>query len=116
MTAEQLLAKHGIKLESTAPGRHYAQCPKCSRGRSKAHQGAKVLGVTIEADRKVRWGCNHCGWSGPEKGSGERRELQTYVYRDAAGSPFIRASYSGDGGGPSTSTATRASLSSGTPK
>ena len=30
-----------------------------------------MLGVTIEADGKVRWGCNHCGWTGPEKGSGK---------------------------------------------
>jgi hypothetical protein len=86
MTAEQLLAKHGIKLENTAPGRHYAQCPKCSQGRSRAHQSSKVLGVTIEADGSMRWGCNHCGWTGPEKVSGgDRRELTSYVYRDADG-------------------------------
>ena len=72
MTVVELLAKHGIKLASTAPGRHYTTCPQCSAGRtSKEHRAAKVLGVTIEADGKVRWGCNHCDWTGPEKGSGK---------------------------------------------
>src|SRR5262249_33111638 len=47
-------------------------------------QDNKVLGVTIESNG-VRWGCNHCEWTGPEKGSGERQKLQTYVYRDADG-------------------------------
>jgi Protein of unknown function (DUF3631) len=90
MTAQDLLAKNGIKLESCAPGRHYTTCPKCSRTRGKAHQNNKVLGVTIEADGSVRWGCNHCGWSGPEKGSGERQELPTYIYRDRDGVPRFR--------------------------
>jgi Protein of unknown function (DUF3631) len=87
----QLLAKYGIKLASTAPGRHYTTCPKCSAGRaSKEHRTAKVLGVTIEADGKVHWGCNHCQWTGPEKGSGTRQELQAYIYRDDAGAPRFR--------------------------
>ena len=97
MTVTKLLAKYGIKLPSTAPGRHYTTCPQCSAGRaSKEHRAAKVLGVTIEADGKVRFGCNHCGWTGPEKGIGdrsngkERKDLPTYVYRDAAGVPRFR--------------------------
>jgi putative DNA primase/helicase len=88
MTTDALLAKHGIKLPSTAPGRYYVTCPKCSATRSRAHQGSKVLGVTIEADGSVRWGCNHCTWSGPEKGGGERqerRELPSHIYRDKDG-------------------------------
>jgi uncharacterized protein DUF3631 len=88
MTADELLAKHGIRLASTAPGRHYTTCPKCSAMRSRAHQGNKVLGVTIEADGSVRWGCNHCGSSGPEKGGSERqerRELPSHIYRDKEG-------------------------------
>jgi Protein of unknown function (DUF3631) len=92
MTIAGLLAKHGIKLPSTAPGRHYTTCPQCSAGRaSKEHRAAKVLGLTIEADGKVRWGCNHCSWTGPEPGSGDRsngkgrNDLPTYVYRDAGG-------------------------------
>jgi hypothetical protein len=71
MTPQELLNANGIKLESAAPGRYYATCPKCSRDRSKAHQNNKVLGVTIEDDGGVRWGCNHCGWTGPEKGTGK---------------------------------------------
>ena len=97
MTVAELLAKHGIKLPSTAPGRHYTTCPQCSAGRaSKEHRAAKVLGVTIEADGKVRWGCNHCDFTGPEKGSGdrsngkERKISPTYVYRDADGVPRFR--------------------------
>ena len=97
MTAAELLAKHGINLPSTAPGRHYTTCPQCSAGRaSKEHRAAKVLGVTIEADGKVRWGCNHCDFTGPEKGSGDRsngkewKDLPAYVYRDADGAPRFR--------------------------
>jgi uncharacterized protein DUF3631 len=90
MTAEELLAKHGIKLPSTAPGRYYVCCPKCSRGRSKPHQENKVLGVTIEADGSVHFGCNHCDFRGPEKSSGKRPELQAYIYRDADGVPRFR--------------------------
>jgi hypothetical protein len=84
MTIAELLAKHGIKLESTAPGRHYTTCPRCSKDRSK--QKEKCLGVTID-NEGVRWGCNHCGWTGPEKGSGERpTKIEiTYNYHDADG-------------------------------
>jgi hypothetical protein len=91
MTPQELLAKHGIKLESTAPGRYYTTCPQCSPTRSSAeHRAAKVLGVTIEADGSMRFGCNHCLFTGPEKGSGQRRELQAYIYRDADGVPQFR--------------------------
>jgi Protein of unknown function (DUF3631) len=94
MTADEHLAKHGIRLSSTAAGRYYTTWPRCSTTRSRAHQGNKVLGVTIEADGKVHWGCNHCGWTGPEKGSGAinggRQPLHSYVYRDAAGTPRFR--------------------------
>ena len=48
MIAEELLKQNGIKLASTAPGRHYATCPKCSAGRTLHNQGKKVLGVTID--------------------------------------------------------------------
>lgn len=78
MTVTELLTKHGIALADTKPGRHYTTCPKCSKGRKKP--GAKCLGVTIERDG-AHWGCNHCGWTGPEKGSGARRnnnELVSY--------------------------------------
>jgi hypothetical protein len=75
-TPAQLLAAHGIKLPSTEPGRHYTTCPRCSHKRSKAHQVAKVLGVTIKADGKVHFGCNHCGWTGPEKQSGNGHDRE----------------------------------------
>jgi hypothetical protein len=80
-TTAQLLAEHGIKLASTKPGRHYATCPHCSHNRSKVHQAAKVLGVTIEADGKVHFGCNHCGWTGPQKesGNGHDREREAFA-------------------------------------
>jgi AAA domain len=71
MTLEELLAANGIKLKSTAPGRHYTTCPQCSADRStRPHQMAPVLGVTIESDGRVRWGCNHCDWTGPTRSDG----------------------------------------------
>jgi hypothetical protein len=92
MTPEQLLTANGIKPDSIAPGRHYTTCPKCSHTRSRTHQGNKVLGVTIESDDSVHWGCNHCGWTGPEKGVGKGGNghggagfAATYDYTDAAG-------------------------------
>ena len=93
MTVAELLTKYGIKLASTAPGRHYTTCPHCSAGRaSKEHRAAKVLGITIEADGKVHWGCNHCSWTGPEKGAGKNgngrdgaQHAATYDYADADG-------------------------------
>src|SRR5262245_38034720 len=97
MSLAEILAVHGIKLSSTTPGRYYTTCPQCAGTRStKAHQKSKVLGVTIEADG-ARWGCNHCGWTGPEKASGRkregsdrRRELETYIYRDVDGTVRFR--------------------------
>jgi AAA domain-containing protein/IclR-like helix-turn-helix domain-containing protein len=64
-----LLAAAGIKLAAYTPGQHSTICPKCSAKRTKAHQGTKCLGVKIDADG-VCWRCNHCDWSGPEKGNG----------------------------------------------
>jgi hypothetical protein len=89
MTPQELLATNGIHLKSAAPGRKYTTCPRCSHTRSRAHQKAKVLGVTIEGD-SARWGCNHCGWTGPEKGNskpnGQGGEFAaTYDYCDADG-------------------------------
>jgi hypothetical protein len=89
MTPQELLNANGIYLESYDPGRHYTIC-RCSRDRTgAAHQRAKVLGVTIEGD-SVRWGCNHCGWTGPEKGINQGNGqgggfAATYDYRDAGG-------------------------------
>ena len=89
-TVAELLAQYGIKLASTTPGRYYATCPQCSASRSK--RTAKVLGVTISLDGSVCWGCNHCGWTGPEKGSGKPNGnaaaddfAASYDYPDATG-------------------------------
>jgi len=57
------LREQGIRLTSTAPGRHYATCPQCSAKRKGSHRSAKVLGVTIDHN-DANWGCNHCGWTG----------------------------------------------------
>lgn len=81
MNPADLLAKHGIKIESTAPGRHYTTCPKCSAARStKEHRAAKVLGVTIENDGSVYFGCNHCDFTGPKKGDGKRADAFEATY------------------------------------
>lgn len=88
MTPQETLTKQGISLESYKPGRYYTTCPQCSHTRSTPHRKNKVLGITIGDDGSVCWGCNHCTWSGPEKGSGqrqERRELTSHIYRDKDG-------------------------------
>lgn len=87
MTPEALLNAHNILLMSYEPGRHYTTCPQCSSGRSDEHRNGKVLGVTIE-NGSARWGCNHCNWTGPEKGSGNGsggQPLVGYEYRDPNG-------------------------------
>ena len=91
MTPAELLAANGIATESTASGRYLTTCPRCSRFRKVAHQRLKVLGVNIDGDT-VNWGCNHCGWTGPEKGAGKSNGngwgggfAATYDYHDAAG-------------------------------
>jgi putative DNA primase/helicase len=97
VTAEELLAQNGIRLEGAAPGRYYTTCPKCSATRSRAHQGNKVLGITIEADCSVHWGCNHCAWRGPQKDAGANGHrggqagfVVTYNYRDTAGNILLQ--------------------------
>jgi hypothetical protein len=111
MNAEELLANNGIKLDSTAPGRYYTTCPKCSATRSRAHQGSKVLGVTIGDDGSVHFGCSHCSWTGPEKGSGKGRNgrggegfAATYDYTDAAGALLFQKVRNAPGGKPGFST------------
>jgi Protein of unknown function (DUF3631) len=87
MTAEELLQANHISVPTIAPGRYYTTCPQCSAKRSKEHLGSKCLGVTID-EKGVRWGCNHCSWTGPEKGGGddgERPKLKTHDYLDADG-------------------------------
>ena len=94
MSPEALLRMYGVELDDYGAGRHYATCPKCSRDRkSAAHRNDKVLGVTIEADGSARFGCNHCNWTGPEKGKGNGADgppLIDHVYRDKTGAPQFR--------------------------
>jgi hypothetical protein len=87
MNPAELLNASGIFLPSYKTGRYYITCPQCSHTRSD--KKAKVLGVTIEGD-SVHWGCNHCAWTGPEKGAGnsnghDRSFAATYDYCDADG-------------------------------
>src|SRR5215831_10270570 len=89
-TSEDLLRRAGIRLASTKSGDYTTVCPRCSAGRSAAHRKTKCLSVKIDGDG-VCWNCHHCGWTGPEKGSGGAKpELVTYVYRDSGGTPRFR--------------------------
>jgi hypothetical protein len=60
-----ILRDNGIAAPFTIHNRFYTTCPKCSQTRQRAHQKLKCLGVTI-GPASVRWGCNHCGWTGGE--------------------------------------------------
>ena len=84
----EILQDAGIKLASIAPGKHSATCPKCSAQRQPHHRRIKCLGVKID-EQGVCWRCNHCGWSGPERGSGGNSHARgfaaTYDYCDADG-------------------------------
>ena len=62
-SAADILDENRIVLRSTAFGRHYTTCPQCSARRRKANQKLRCLGVTIEDDG-VKFGCNHCQWTG----------------------------------------------------
>src|SRR5262245_7308578 len=70
MTPQDLLEANGFKLKSYAQGNHTSICPKCSRERSHANQKTECVSVKID-DKGATWCCHHCGWSGPEKGSGK---------------------------------------------
>jgi hypothetical protein len=62
-TAADILDNFRIWLKSTAPGRYYTTCPECSHARKRRHQKLPCLGVTITSEG-VKFGCNHCGWTG----------------------------------------------------
>jgi hypothetical protein len=66
---EALLSRHGIRLQSYAPGNHGAVCPECSHLRQPAHRKLECLIVLINSARAC-WNCHHCGWRGPEPGAG----------------------------------------------
>jgi Protein of unknown function (DUF3631) len=94
MTADELLARHGIKLASYAAGEHTTTCPQCSATRKKSN--TKCLGVKND-DKGAVWRCNHCNWSGPEKGIGGRQArgekwtvLAEHIYYDEHGEYFLK--------------------------
>src|SRR5262249_18460931 len=78
MTAQELLNANGIYLKSYEPGERSTTCKECSHTRSRAGKKKKCLSVKIDADGAC-WHCNHCGWSGPEKGSGSREPKTSNV-------------------------------------
>jgi len=87
MTVADILDENGIDLDSASPGQYATTCPRCSAKRKPQHRKFKVLGIKID-ERGVCWRCNHCGWSGPEKGKangGAGGFAATYDYRDANG-------------------------------
>jgi hypothetical protein len=92
-TASDILREHGLSAPPSGCDRYYSTCPKCSAGRTRAHQNTKCLGVSI-TDKGVKWGCNHCGWTagGYYNGNGNanghaRREVYSafYDYADEGG-------------------------------
>jgi hypothetical protein len=60
-TASEILREYRIITQSSAIGRYYAVCPECSHKRRKKKD--PCLGVTITSEG-VKFGCNHCGWTG----------------------------------------------------
>jgi Protein of unknown function (DUF3631) len=85
MNAAELLARNNIKIENIEPGDYATTCPQCSHKRKPENRSKKCLGVHIDA-KGACWCCNHCGWRGPEKGSGDRAEAnieRTYDFHDA---------------------------------
>jgi hypothetical protein len=62
-TASDILREYGLSAPPAGKDRYYTTCPNCSPGRSRAHQKARCLGITIDTEG-VHFGCNHCGWRG----------------------------------------------------
>lgn len=88
-TVSEFLASHGIYLKDTKPGQHHTTCPRCSADRKRCNQRKPVLGVLID-EKGVCWHCNHCEWTGPEKGSGKTIDA-TYDYVDENGELLFQA-------------------------
>ena len=89
-TAADILARHGIKLASTAAGRHYTTCPRCS---AKRRSPSTVL-PRCSASPSTARGC--AGAAITARGSARRKAAanggnwRAYVYRDADGVPRFR--------------------------
>jgi AAA domain len=91
-TIDDILRQHGLDPPSSAPGRYYVRCPRCSNTRTGSNRNAKCLGITI-SDDGVRYGCNHCGFTGGGKLNGKANGgdhtnsfAATFDYVDEAGS------------------------------
>src|SRR5262245_9316180 len=95
MTPQELLNANGIYLKSYEPGEHSTTCNNCSHTRSRAGQKKECLSVKIDGQGAC-WHCNHCNWSGPEKGSGKSNGHtasdagKAYIYPAADGTPAFR--------------------------
>ena len=88
-TADEILHEHGIAPPPPGKHRYYTTCPQCSANRSRAHQKAACLGVTVKGDG-VTWGCNHCLWTGGGYYNGKingpgGEPARTYDYLDEQG-------------------------------
>jgi hypothetical protein len=86
MTPQELLNSAGIQLADYSSGRHGTTCPHCSHLRKLNHQKLRCLWITINGERAY-WGCNHCGWTGPERGARDpcnsaAPDLLSYGYGD----------------------------------
>jgi hypothetical protein len=76
------------KFANRAPGRYYSTCPECSQTRTKSN--AECLGVTVNADGSIRYGCNHCPFHGGVGNGRDQDELPTFYYPDSDGAPWLR--------------------------
>jgi AAA domain len=87
-TADAILERFGLHPPSTAPGRYYTTCPKCSAARTRAHQKSECLGITID-DQGVQFGCNHCDFKGGAlyklNGAARDQFVAVYDYYDENG-------------------------------
>jgi hypothetical protein len=103
-TAADILRSARITTKSTAPGRHYTTCPKCSLKRKPEHQKLECLGITIN-EKGVIWGCNHCDWKGGghyeacsskknggsySNGGSHSPVIAQYIYKQADGTPYLK--------------------------
>jgi hypothetical protein len=85
-----LLQRNNIKLKDSKSGNHYTTSPRCSSNRKRINQRKPCLSVKID-DRGTCWTCHHCGWSGPEKGGGEKFDIErVYSYESEPGAELFQ--------------------------
>jgi hypothetical protein len=90
-TAREILQEAGLPPPPPGQNRYYTICPRCSHQRSAAHRKLKCLGISITAEG-VKWGCNHCHWTGGGYFNGKDDDpiIATYDYTDEAGQVLFR--------------------------